>query len=239
MALKQIDPLLTMLGMAVSGDLGDLTMYTRRDGRLVWFPSTRPAKPPSPPQARARAALRYAATSWQRMTPWQKQRWNKATDAMSLTLTGYNSWVHYYLKADEHYRRRLERASGINLKSTWQDGVPDFPLRGTMYPGRPWRYYPAPLLEETRHFITVPFSRTVHFYFLPSSFANPVGTLLRLDWIFTGSGSIQADDMYERLWSVWSYTAPAHLTSDSLWIRANWPDGTNDAYRIWIDSWIA
>ena len=60
--------LLHFLGLVIWGDLGDLTMYRRADGTLVWFAKTWPEKPPSDAQLTQRQLFSDAATAWHALT---------------------------------------------------------------------------------------------------------------------------------------------------------------------------
>ena len=64
MANQPPKQLWTYLGFVLWGDISDLTMYRRYDGRLVVFQKTWPDKPPCQAQLDQRAAFKAASLAW-------------------------------------------------------------------------------------------------------------------------------------------------------------------------------
>lgn len=62
MANQPENRLFSFFGFVIWGDIANLTMYRRYDGRLVSFAKTWPDKPPSEKQLADRARFKAAAT---------------------------------------------------------------------------------------------------------------------------------------------------------------------------------
>lgn len=115
MAHQPARNLLSLLGLVAWGDLGPLTLYKSKRGKVVAFAKTFPAKPPSAHQLYQRYKIRQAADKWQALSPTQRSEWNKAANRASLTMHGYNLWVHWQLAPDLQEIRTLERQTGTSL----------------------------------------------------------------------------------------------------------------------------
>lgn len=104
-----------LIGLSVSGDFGDTTIYTNRRGKKVTFPRSPPTKPPSPLQQHQRARFRQAQANWAALTPQQQRDWELVTMKASLCLTGQNLAIHYALLPEDDFLVTLERQTGIAL----------------------------------------------------------------------------------------------------------------------------
>jgi hypothetical protein len=105
------------MGLQVSGDFADLTIYTDRYGRKVPFLKSPPKEPPSPAQVAQRASFRAAQQSWAALSASQKAALEDACRRTSIPLTGQNLWIHTKMKLDDAAYHTIERQSGINLPS--------------------------------------------------------------------------------------------------------------------------
>lgn len=105
----------SMIGIAAAGDVGDLTMYTDRYGKKVWFPKSPPKKPPSPSQAELRGAFKAAQASWSALTRNEKAALEDACKRTSIPLTGQNLWIHSVLTGDSSGYLTVQRQSGVIL----------------------------------------------------------------------------------------------------------------------------
>lgn len=106
---------INMLGLSISGDIGEYSCYTDRYGRKVFYYYTPPAKPPSPAQARCRARFAYAHALWKQLTDGEKKALEDCSRKMSLPITGKNIYMSASLKGKESQYQTLERQSGIPL----------------------------------------------------------------------------------------------------------------------------
>jgi len=95
-----IDPAVIFRFLAIrpTGDLGPVTFYTTRRGRLVVYPSSPARKPPSRWQIIMRDLWTSAARAWTELTPTARQRWEALAHTCGLRITGYNLWIHYSTK---------------------------------------------------------------------------------------------------------------------------------------------
>lgn len=107
--------LLSFLGWIVWGDLGELTIYRNRKGKMVAFKKTWPKEPASPDQKTQRDKFRAAATAWNALTPAQQNQWNLATRRAPLTMGGYALFVHWTLIQDAEAIQTLERQTNTTL----------------------------------------------------------------------------------------------------------------------------
>jgi len=104
-----------LLGIQVSGDLGDMTIYTDRFGRKVWFPKSPPKKPPSQLQIDQRESFKSAQKSWSDLNDSEKRSLEDACRRVSLPLTGQNLWISTKLTGDSTSYTTIERQSGVTL----------------------------------------------------------------------------------------------------------------------------
>ncbi len=112
------DPLpipLSMLAFDISGDLGPLTMYRNKNGRLVAFPRSPPKRQPTPAQLTQRKRFTDAMTAWNGLSIDEQLAYERVTLALSLPLTGLNLWIHFCLIHDSQAHTTLELQSGILL----------------------------------------------------------------------------------------------------------------------------
>lgn len=115
MAHQTPQNLLSLLGFLAWGDLGPLTLYRNKQGKLVAFAKTWPTGPPSPDQQVLRDQFRRAAAAWQALTDHQRDQWELATLRTSLCMHGYDLFVHYQMKADTEAIQAIERQSNTTL----------------------------------------------------------------------------------------------------------------------------
>lgn len=106
-----------MLGFVIWGDLGPVTIYRDKQGKVVFFAKTWPHKPPSPAQVLQRQKFTDAAAAWQSLTPTQRGAWDQATHRASLCMHGYDLFVHWSLTGDDDAIRTLENQTRTTLLS--------------------------------------------------------------------------------------------------------------------------
>lgn len=102
-----------LMGMTVSGDIGDLTVYTDKKNQKVFFPRSPPKMPPSDLQLAQRERFRLAQSDWASVTPLVKAKWEAIMQRLSLSLTGQNAWLHFALCHDWRILTTLIAQSGI------------------------------------------------------------------------------------------------------------------------------
>jgi len=238
MALVQLDPLLTMLGFAISGDLGELTLYTKANGHLVWFFRTRPTRPATPPQCRARANMRFSGQNWRTMTSPHQGAWRRAVAQLSLCMTGYNAWTRYYIKMDQGFLYYLQGATGIWMESAWSDQFPEYPIPERLNPGRPHRYPEIPFNSFARHNPWCPANQALHLNVLFSNFDFAANTPLTGKWTLTGPGTLWEPQLNNRRWSTAIFYAPDAEAVTLVDLLATWPDGTKSRDYAVIKTWL-
>lgn len=106
---------INLLGLWISGDIGEYSIYTDRYGRKVWYYYTPPAKPPTPAQVRCRARFAEAHRTWKALSDDQKKALEDCSRKLSLTITGKNIWMSAAMRGRESQYLTLQRQSGIEL----------------------------------------------------------------------------------------------------------------------------
>jgi len=112
---QNVERLYSTLGFVVWGDLGPVTIYRNKRGKIVFFAKTWPHKPPSPAQLAQREKFTQAATAWQALTSVTRAEWEEATRRASLCMNGYDLFVHWSLTADDQAIRTLEHQTSTTL----------------------------------------------------------------------------------------------------------------------------
>lgn len=104
-----------LLGLQLSGDVGDVTIYTDRFNRKVAYPKAPPKEPPSTAQVALRNKFRLAVLDWKSQTDQVKENYEDATKLTSIVMTGLNVWVSVALTHRVDLLRTLERQTGLTL----------------------------------------------------------------------------------------------------------------------------
>ena len=115
MAFQPQPKLFSLMGWNATGDLGGLTFYTNKRGKLVFFDKAPPTTPPNYWQLRNQANFKLAAMMWKTFPPAIKATWERATKCLSLRITGYNLWTYYVTSGDVAAIQTIERQSGEKL----------------------------------------------------------------------------------------------------------------------------
>jgi len=106
---------LDIWGLIVSGDIGDLTIYTDRFGRKTAYPISYPNKPPSPLQIIQRNRFRDAQAQWSTLTTAQRAAYELAVNRASLCMTGQNLYISIALKASWGTLETIAKQTGVSL----------------------------------------------------------------------------------------------------------------------------
>jgi hypothetical protein len=107
--------LLCLIGLKVQGDLGQITCYTSKRNRVVWYLNAPPMKPPTYLQIEQMNKFRNASLSWLALSGESRVRWSTAASAAHLRITGFNLWTYWQLKGDVAAIRTIEHQTGIFL----------------------------------------------------------------------------------------------------------------------------
>lgn len=110
-----------VLGLQVAGDLGELTYYTTRRGKVVAYPISPPKELPSPAQIVCRQRFRDAQAAWSALSAEDKARWEAASLKGSCPATGQNLYMSAAL-TESAWVATLSTQTGIPL--TPPDHVP-------------------------------------------------------------------------------------------------------------------
>lgn len=104
-----------MLGLRVSGDLGEMTMYTTRHLRMVIYPKSPPQMPATPGQVRHRTRWAIAVENWKALPDYTRDEWERVSIEASLMMTGHNLWMHFSFSQDQESLASLNRQANASL----------------------------------------------------------------------------------------------------------------------------
>lgn len=104
-----------LLGIVISGDIGDVTIYRNKNGKVVPFPKDMHQEATSPLRAWSRNRFRVAQANWAALTDDQKADLEAACRSLSLPLTGQNLYISVQLRNRQSHYKTIERQSGITL----------------------------------------------------------------------------------------------------------------------------
>ena len=105
------------MGLDPTGDLGGITFYTTKLGKVVAYDKAPPLRPPTTRQIVRRNRWRRAAELWQQLTQQQRDTWHAAARRARLTIHGYNLFLFFITTQKWNYADAITRASGIDLRS--------------------------------------------------------------------------------------------------------------------------
>ena len=105
------------LGLTVSGDLADVTIYTDRFGHKVAFPRSPPKEPPTARQLVQRNRFRSAVAAYMALTDAEKAAYESITLKSGCCLTGQNLFIKVALKWEFNALNTLRRQTGIAVPS--------------------------------------------------------------------------------------------------------------------------
>lgn len=107
--------MLCLLGFKCQGDLGDITCYTSKRDRVVWFIKAPPLSPPSTEQIACRDKFRAIGIAWQALSPIDREIWTATQDKAHLRITGYNLFSYWMMTGDDAAIATVAQQSGLTL----------------------------------------------------------------------------------------------------------------------------
>jgi hypothetical protein len=108
-------PDINMLGLQVSGDIGDVTIYQNKNFKHVTFPKDLHQESASPARVAQRNRFRSAQAQWSSLTDPQKNSLEEACRQLSMPLTGQNLYISTALTNDVPSYQTVANQSGITL----------------------------------------------------------------------------------------------------------------------------
>lgn len=106
---------INILGTFVTGDLGDVTMYTNRRGKKVVYPFSPPMQPASDLQLVQRARFAAAHAIWKALSATEKANLETACRRTALVLTGKNLYMSACLTNRNTELQKVGRQAGLDL----------------------------------------------------------------------------------------------------------------------------
>jgi hypothetical protein len=107
--------LIPFAGLMVAGDVGDLTVWTNKNGRIIVAPKSPPDKPPTPPQIRQRQRFALAMQHWHKETDQTRTDWETLTNRLSLCAVGLNVYISLSLVPDDERLNTMNRQAHLSL----------------------------------------------------------------------------------------------------------------------------
>jgi len=98
--LGKIDKYINFLGFKVQGDIGPITCYTSKKGKIVWYLKAPPKEPPSEHQTMNRIAWAESAIMWRMLDPEERTVWKEIARRANLRITGFNLFTYYQMTKD-------------------------------------------------------------------------------------------------------------------------------------------
>ena len=117
MVMTPEDSVLSIIGWRPTGDLGGLTAYTSKRGKVVWFLKAPPTCPPSYWQIHQRNVFRLIAMAWKAFSDDRREQWHLAEVRGNLNITGYNLFTWWCINRDHAIIHTIERQTGTSLIS--------------------------------------------------------------------------------------------------------------------------
>lgn len=106
-----------LLGLDLSGDLGDWTIYRTRRGKIVYFPRSPPKEPASAKQLAQRLRFSTAMAHW--VADGSKHDWERVSLLLSVCATGHNLYLSCAMNPDRRQvtaqLARVHTITGISL----------------------------------------------------------------------------------------------------------------------------
>ena len=105
----------SMLGLFLSGDLGDETIYTDRYGRKIHYKKSPPEKPPTEPQIQIRTRFKLAQKEYMALAQADRLDYELLVQRASLCMTGQNLFIHVAMKLTFGTLGTLQQQTGISV----------------------------------------------------------------------------------------------------------------------------
>jgi hypothetical protein len=234
MAAQTNTALHALLGLVQWGDIGPLTTYRSRQGRLVIFQKTWPDKPATPPQIACRDSMTACGWAWRAMAPHLRQLWHQVARKCQCPGHGYNVWVHWRFKQRLTYIRTLEHQAGIQLSTN--ASCPN--VYDPRWRDKPWRLGPT---FRNPYIFLMPIAPSIDpfspctVWFMPFNVDNAYWMELYCQITLTGPGSIDTYPVHNRTLNRIVYTPAAPNTAARIDLVIDWPNGEWSEQRILLN----
>lgn len=114
-AARRLDrPIISFMGTTIQGDIGPLTCYKSKKGKVVFFPKSPPKEPPSYLQIRQRNRWAIAGQRWNAISQQQRDAWEQLTRRARLRISGINLFFYYHLRQATAVIDTLVHQTGID-----------------------------------------------------------------------------------------------------------------------------
>lgn len=111
---QSLEQFLRFCGFNTQGDLGPLTTYTSRRGKLVYFPRAPPKEPASAEQFLQRTKFRMTGNAWRAAAATKRTAWETLSKRANLRVTGYNLFTYWHMTGDNKAIDTLANQTGID-----------------------------------------------------------------------------------------------------------------------------
>ena len=213
-----------LIGYVAWGDLGELTMYRSRRGKLVAFTKTYPDKPVSPEAEAIKTSFQIAHTLYALHGDTARQQWQRTPQRLSLCLSGGSLFNMAIRLPDYSSIRTLERqartrlVANLNPQAEPPTQIRRPPVRGVYdpYARRPAAFVPDKLV--------IPVGQ--HGWTYAWCHANDLDELAPIPaaWYSSGVGAVTPTPMTNTLYTRVKIDALAVPGHGQVYVALEWPD---------------
>ena len=216
--------LLNLIGFVAWGDLGELTMYRSRRGKLVAFKKTYPDKPVSPEAEAIKTSFKIASLLYRLHGSAARQAWIHTPIRLSLCLAGgalFNMAIRspdYLTLRTLGRHARTDLIAALNPQAAPPAQIKRTPTRGVEdpYTRRPAAFLPDRLL--------IPIGQHAWTYAWCHASDHAEGQALPVTWYTSGVGSVLPEPMLNARYTRVQIAAANTPNDGQVWARLNWPD---------------
>ena len=225
---------MSLLGFVSSGDLGELTCYRSKLGKIVVFSKTWPKKYPTLAQLTGRARMSFAAEQWTALPEAYKQKWKLVAQKASLCMTGYNLWVRWYLNPQYWDFIGLIHETGVNLFDAMLSTIPKLPANPKVSPTLLSNPPTKGAVRYGQSYTTMRPNTIAWLNFLPYDAQVEIGIPLTGYLTVYGYGKVDCTPLLNGRWCRASFESWIMPHKSQLEIKVWFPDTTFDTTEITI-----
>ena len=230
---------MSLLGFVSSGDLGPITCYRSKLGKIVVFSKTWPKHPPTMAQLTGRARMSFGAEQWRGFNETYKEAWRSAARKANLNQTGYNLWIVWWMNKREGEARAINDLGYGSLMDQIQHTKPAWPANPKIQVDVLSDLPTDGVARYGRAHIWAPPGVTVWMTFLAFHFFWPIEEPFHGYFSVYGPGTITHGPVLNGRWFWLGFTTEPGATESEIIFHVEFPDGTWDETstqihtRIW------
>jgi hypothetical protein len=227
---------LSLLGLVAYGDIGGITCYRNKRGRIVQFAKTFPKTVPTLAQLTGRARMSFAAEQWRHFSAANKEPWKAVVRINGLRMTGYNLWIRWYFRPYPETFKSDQRHAGVICLNYITRTQTEIPARRTIEPHELEDEQQHGRVRYGRPLTTMPYLTTEWIPYAPIHHGLPDGDPVTAVITPIGPGTVEYDQPQNNHWSTLAFTSPDHDAITALHIQCLWPDQTHAATLTFVQT---